>query len=325
MSGFELLLIPAAAGGAWAWLKGKQNHDRDQKDLVVDADQVHLLREALTLAHTEMRAQHSASAGIWRGPLSLFGKRQEEQAAKDGVPDWAVASVKKMKQLVDSAVELSDRSDVYQTQLHVAAENSKSLFGKRLLRQPVVSHIEQLEELTWNLTLQNSSLEKARAAFDDPRRAPKTEPEASMTESNGGKLRFGYQAVRCCSPRQRLHSIAGTKGQAVSLDPSALTRVGSVASSSASSSSLPARATSMTILQEEAKAGIAYRKAKEQTDYVQEKATDKRWGLQKIEWSTLLSMAGNASADFYRQKELLKEAQKRAEEERVPDPGEAGI
>lgn len=325
MSGFvELLLIPAAAGGAWGWLTGKleQNRERDQKDLVFDADQVQLLSEALTLADTKMREQHSASAGIWRGPLSLFGKRQEEQAAKDEVPEWAVASVNKMKRLVDSAAELGDRTDVYQTQLRVAAENSKSLFGKRLLRQPVEGHIEQLEELTRNLTLQNESLEKARAAFDNPRRAPKTDPEASVTDSNSGKSRFGCEALRCCNPRKRGHGIAVTNGQdrcdEAEADPSALTRVHSMASRSSSSRSLPARSTSMSILREEAKVGIVYRDCRE-------KAMDERWGLHKIDWGSLLSMAGNASADFYRQKELLKEAQKRAEEERVPDPRQTGL
>lgn len=298
MSGLEPLIVVPIVGGVYAWWKGRKEKNRDEQELAADTAEVRLLREAMQKAHHGMSEQHKVSADVWRGPLSLFGKRDEKRAQEAHVPQWAIDCVHRMQTLVHEAASQGDRADVYKTQLDVAEKD-----GKGLMRGPVVGHVQKLEQLTFDLRLENERLAQARAAFDSPDTAPREQPEASITKSKGGKLNFGYTPGRL-----------DLEYEVVAAYPTSLQE-------------LPARFMSlgedqMKILRDRGKWGKAYVATEQAAEVANKKGQEATWKtimtMGQTNWSAISamnSMNGNASVDFFAQKKLQEEARRARERE----------
>lgn len=167
MSGLEVLFMDggvtvSAAVAAIGARLGFKEHERDEKELASPEE----LRELLTLlkkAHDGLDSEHRAMTDVWGAPLSLFNERAAHAALEAGVPQWALACVRKAQRLIGESAGLGDRADVYTAQLQVAERD-----GKGLLLQPVRDLVEQLEELAQLLSLHLPLLQRSRNAFSAP-------------------------------------------------------------------------------------------------------------------------------------------------------------
>jgi len=155
MSGLELFLdggttlatIATAAFGAL----GYKQKEQDTRDLA-DPQELEELLAALQKAHAGVSASH--------------GTRDAASAAARGVPDWAVACVRKGRGLVGKAAELEDLADVYEAQIGIAV--GEGARGKGLLRAPPRLLVERLGDLAEGLVVHVPYMELARGAFDNP-------------------------------------------------------------------------------------------------------------------------------------------------------------
>ncbi|CAE8590955.1 unnamed protein product, partial [Polarella glacialis] len=165
-SGLELLFLDGGATvaglvGAGAAALGYEQRRRDDEELAESLEEFQYLRVVLVEAKVCAHAGHRAVTAAWRGPLSLFGQREEAAAAERGVPAWAAAAACAARGLADEAAELQDLADVYEAQLMLAAR-----VGRSLRRAPVRQLEAQLERLSLDLTTQVPSVILAREAFD---------------------------------------------------------------------------------------------------------------------------------------------------------------
>ncbi|CAE8731429.1 unnamed protein product, partial [Polarella glacialis] len=121
-SGLELLFLDGGATvaglvGAGAAALGYEQRRRDDEELAESLEEFQYLRVVLVEAKVCAHAGHRAVTAAWRGPLSLFGQREEAAAAERGVPAWAAAAACAARGLADEAAELQDLADVYEAQL----------------------------------------------------------------------------------------------------------------------------------------------------------------------------------------------------------------
>lgn len=175
MSGLEFLLaVPVAAA------LGYRQHQQDNEELVGFED-LPQLREVLRKVQESVDSGHSSLTTVWGTPLSLFSKADETSAEEQGVPAWAVASIRMGQRLVDEAAELRDMTDVYEAQLLVAEREDNK--GRGVLRSPVLTLIGCLEELAPRFAAQVSCLILARDAFDRPADAPGDDPTVRFHSS----------------------------------------------------------------------------------------------------------------------------------------------
>lgn len=159
----------SAVLGAAAVRLGLQEAERDSRELAGPKD-LRRMRAQLEEVHSAVAAAHRALAEAWGGPLSLFDERAEQSALESGVPEGAIACVRKAQALIDEAAELGDRADVYETQLRIAESS-----GAGLLREPVAQLIVNLTCLAQRLSAHCAPLREARCGFDSPSRWEGTE------------------------------------------------------------------------------------------------------------------------------------------------------
>lgn len=165
MSGLEIFLDGGATvfslvGAAGAALGYKQNK-RDETELVEDSQEITKLRDALTASREKVDTGHRAVTSAWGIPASLFEEQNARDALCRGVPVWAVACVCKARSLTQTAAELRDLSDLYDSQLNLASQN-----GKGVLHSFVRRLTEELEFQGLQFSQHLPCIEAARSAFE---------------------------------------------------------------------------------------------------------------------------------------------------------------
>lgn len=170
MSGLELLFIDGGATvttlvGAGAAALGYKQRRTDDDQFVGSEEELCSLRSNLRQAQNSLDAGHGALTAAWRGPLSLFGSRDESAAIERGVPKWATSVALGARGLVDEAAGLGDLADVYEAQLRLA-EQGDSQSNRGVLRDPVLDLSERIEDLAQRSTEAVPAVVLSRDAFD---------------------------------------------------------------------------------------------------------------------------------------------------------------
>lgn len=123
-----------------------------------------MLCRALHRAQQKLDVEHRSATGIWCAPLSLFNDAAQKRACADGVHDWAILTVLKARRLVEEAAGLGDLTEVYKAQI-LTAQREK----RKVLRDPLLKHLERLEGLAEELHAHQPYLRAAKDAFSAPK------------------------------------------------------------------------------------------------------------------------------------------------------------
>lgn len=135
-----------------------------------------LLQNALHRAHSALDQEHRTLTGTWRAPLSLFSKKDQEEASRNGVPTWAVDIVCRVQGLVAEAAALGDSTDAYKATLSAASFGQPVPGPRGNPSKYVLELLENLDDLTAKLHVEQSRLVLARIAFDKPAEAAQEDP-----------------------------------------------------------------------------------------------------------------------------------------------------
>lgn len=132
---------------------------------------LHSLRETLSKFRKAVDIGHRAITKAWHGPLSLFGEREEREAAQRGVPAWALENARAARHLAEIAAEQLNLSECYEAQLCIPLSKLFSSKGKidtsdMVLQDPVLTLVKWMEETASCLKCNLSAVEQTRDAFD---------------------------------------------------------------------------------------------------------------------------------------------------------------
>lgn len=137
--------------------------------------------KALREAQDAVRIRHCELTKAWGAPISLFGKRHEDQAVARGVPRWAIDKVREVQELLDEVTVLGNHVESYEIQIEEAFSQ-----GRRVTRHGLSFLLQRLESHEHHLQAQLSSLRAARAAFGRPADAPQELPVSSPSVEKRG-------------------------------------------------------------------------------------------------------------------------------------------
>lgn len=130
------------------------------------------LRETLRKVRKSVDIGHRSMTKAWNSPLSLYGHREEVQAAERGVPSWALQNASSACHLAETAAEQVSLSECYEAQLCIPLSrllgNEKSEALNMVLVDPVHTLIRYMEATAQCLSLNLPVLEKTKAAFSKP-------------------------------------------------------------------------------------------------------------------------------------------------------------
>lgn len=122
------------------------------------------LCRSLQRSQQKLDAEHQVATATWGAPLSLFSESAHQRATESGVHDWAILTVMKARRLVEEAAVLGDLTEVYKAQI-LTAQREK----RKVLREPLLRHLERLDGLAEELQAHQPYLRAAKDAFSGPK------------------------------------------------------------------------------------------------------------------------------------------------------------
>lgn len=156
------------------------------------------LCRSLQRSQQKLDAEHQVATATWGAPLSLFSESAQQRATESGVHDWAILTVMKARRLVEEAAGLGDLTEVYKAQI-LTAQREK----RKVLREPLLRHLERLDGLAEELQAHQPYLRAAKDAFSRPKADAKAETGLPSSPSVKNPTHEKESPVVILQPRSR--------------------------------------------------------------------------------------------------------------------------